>query len=116
MVRSKERDARWRRVSAGRWVRQRVCSDAIGAELSRRILQEMLPWLDMSRVEVTANADFETRWRFDKVVGLSYFALVGDEPEGGAREREDDSHKELVNSWFVFSGSELPLTRLTGGE
>ena len=92
---------------ASRRARHRVCSDAIGAEVSRRIVQEMLPWLNMSRVEITASADFETRWRFDRVVGLSYFALVGNEPEESARGSGDDSHNESVNSWFVFKGSEF---------
>ena len=67
----------------------------MGDEPIRAILQAMFPWVNMTKVQIPANVDFETRWHFDRNKGLSYFAMLGDEFQDGACELEDGRVCEL---------------------
>ena len=75
--------------ATGHWLKQREWSDVVGDEPIRAILQAMSPWVDIAKVQITVNANFETRWHFVRNKGLSYFAMLGDEFQEGACELED---------------------------
>ena len=102
--------------ASGRWLKEKEWSDVVEDEPVRDVLVAMLPWLDMSKVRITVNAEFRTRWHFDRNKGFSYFAMLGDEFQQGACELEDGRLCEKKYLWYVFNGAEfLHRTRAWSG-